>query len=117
MCKLFVNTDPILYESRSRSVRIHGLVTSVRLENLFWNVLAEIAAEEGVTTNQLIVMLYDEVMNVRGEMQNLASFLRVSCVRYLTMAQERAAEREDQRLGHSSSVVSLMKHRPHNNAQ
>lgn len=85
MCQIFVNTDPILYEARSRSVRIHGMVTSIRLENLFWNVLADIAAEQGITTNRLIVTLYDEVVEVHGAVQNLASFLRVSCVRYLTM--------------------------------
>ncbi|MBY6261205.1 hypothetical protein EI613_04590 [Azospirillum sp. 412522] len=89
MCQIFVNTDPILYEARSRSVRIHGMVTSIRLENLFWNVLADIAAEEGTTTNRLIVSLHDEVVEAHGAVQNLASFLRVSCVRYLTMrAQE-----------------------------
>ncbi|MDR6773515.1 ribbon-helix-helix domain-containing protein [Azospirillum sp. BE72] len=86
MCQIFVNTDPILYEARSRSVRIHGMVTSIRLENLFWNVLADIAAEQGITTNRLIVTLHDEVVEVHGTIQNLASFLRVSCVRYLTMA-------------------------------
>ncbi|WP_109107097.1 ribbon-helix-helix domain-containing protein [Azospirillum sp. TSO35-2] len=86
MCQIVVNTDPILYEARSRSVRIHGMVTSIRLENLFWNVLADIAAEQGTTTNRLIVTLHDEVVEVHGAVQNLASFLRVSCVRYLTMA-------------------------------
>ncbi|WP_109074159.1 MULTISPECIES: ribbon-helix-helix domain-containing protein [unclassified Azospirillum] len=90
MCQIFVNTDPILYEARSRSVRIHGMVTSIRLENLFWNVLAGIAAEQGITTNRLIVTLYDEVMEVHGSVQNLASFLRVSCVRYLTLTPEAA---------------------------
>ncbi len=90
MCQIFVNTDPILYEARSRSVRIHGMVTSIRLENLFWNVLAGIAAEQGTTTNRLIVTLYDEVVEVHGSVQNLASFLRVSCVRYLTLTPEAA---------------------------
>ncbi|NYZ13902.1 ribbon-helix-helix domain-containing protein [Azospirillum sp. RWY-5-1] len=83
MCRIFVNTDPILYESRSRSVRIHGMVTSIRLENLFWNVLADIAADQGMTTNRLIMTLYDEVVEAHGKVQNLASFLRVSCVRYM----------------------------------
>ena len=90
MCQIFVNTDPILYEARSRSVRIHGMVTSIRLENLFWNVLAGIAAEQGTTTNRLIVTLYDEVVEAHGSVQNLASFLRVSCVRYLTLMPEAA---------------------------
>ncbi|HYF85220.1 ribbon-helix-helix domain-containing protein [Azospirillum sp.] len=99
MCQIFVNTDPILYEARSRSVRIHGMVTSIRLENLFWNVLADIAAEQGTTTNRLIVTLYDEVVEVHGAVQNLASFLRVSCVRYLTMAPGTVSEAGGQAKG------------------
>lgn len=83
MCEIYVKTDPILYESRSRSVRIHGVITSIRLENMFWDVLAEIASRDGMTTNQLIAKLYDEIIELRGEVPNLASFLRVSCMRYL----------------------------------
>ncbi len=85
MCEIYVKADPILYECRSRSVRIHGVVTSIRLENLFWDVLADIGARDGMTVNQLIAKLYDEVVEARGEVPNLASFLRVSCMRYLTL--------------------------------
>jgi len=45
MCEFFVNADPILYEQRSRTVRIHGVLTSLRLENMMWDTLAEMAAE------------------------------------------------------------------------
>lgn len=83
MCELYVKADPILYESRSRSLRIGGVVTTLRLENQFWDILAEIAASDGMTTNQLISKLYDEVMDYRGEVVNFASFLRVSCMRFL----------------------------------
>lgn len=83
MCHLYVSADPILYESRTRSLRIHGMATSIRLENLFWDVLSEIAALDGMTTNQLIIKLHDEVLELRGDLPNLASFLRVSCMRYL----------------------------------
>ena len=37
-----------------------------------------------MTTNQLIAKLYEEVMDYRGEVVNFASFLRVSCTRYLS---------------------------------
>lgn len=90
MCELYVKADPILYESRSRSLRIRGVVTTLRLENQFWDVLREIAEVDGMTTNQLISKLYDEVMEYRGEVINFASFLRVSCIRYLS--QRRVAE-------------------------
>ncbi len=39
MCELYVKADPILYESRSRSLRIRGVVTTLRLENQFWDIL------------------------------------------------------------------------------
>ena len=82
MCEIYVKADPILYESRARSLRIHGCVTKIRLENLFWDILAELAATDGYTTNQLIT---DELLEYRGEIENFASFLRVSCLRYLTL--------------------------------
>jgi predicted DNA-binding ribbon-helix-helix protein len=85
MCEIYVKADPILYESRSRSLRIHGVVTKIRLENLFWDILAELAETDGYTTNQLIAKLYDEIVDYRGEIDNFASFLRVTCLRYLTL--------------------------------
>src|ERR1700761_8112050 len=86
MCGIYINADPILYESRTRSLRIHGVITTVRLENLFWDVLHEIAARESMTTSQFAVKLYDELIALRGEMPtNFASFLRVCCLRYLSM--------------------------------
>ncbi|HEY3432478.1 MAG TPA: ribbon-helix-helix domain-containing protein [Rhodocyclaceae bacterium] len=85
MCEIYVKADPILYESRSRSLRIHGAVSKIRLENLFWDILAELAAGEGMTTNQLIAKLYNEIVEFRGEVDNFSSFLRVTCLRYLTL--------------------------------
>jgi len=86
MCGIYINADPILYESRTRSLRIHGVITTVRLENLFWDVLHEIAGRENMTTSQFAVKLYDELIALRGEMPtNFASFLRVCCLRYLSM--------------------------------
>jgi predicted DNA-binding ribbon-helix-helix protein len=82
MCQVYAMTDPILYESRSRSVRIHGAITGIRLENLFWQLLSTMAESEGMTTNQLIVKLHEEVSRHRGEVTNFTSFLRVTCLRY-----------------------------------
>ena len=83
MCDFFISADPILYESRSRTVRIHGVVTSIRLENLMWDTLADIASDEGKSTNCLIATLHDEILDRRGEVANFSSFLRVTCLRYL----------------------------------
>jgi predicted DNA-binding ribbon-helix-helix protein len=83
MCEFFVKADPILYESRTRTLRIHGVLTSIRLENLAWDVLAEMAAAEGCPTNTLISKFHDEILQHSGEVPNFASFLRVTCMRYL----------------------------------
>ncbi len=93
MCDFFVKADPILYEQRTRTLRIHGVLTSLRLENMVWDVLAEMALAEGCTTNALIVLFHDEILAHRGEVPNFASFLRVTCMRHLRRAADQAASR------------------------
>ena len=83
MCEYFVQADPIQYEQRSRTIRIHGVLTSIRLENMVWDILAEMAEAEGCTTNALIVQFHDEILAHRGEVPNFASFLRITCMRFL----------------------------------
>jgi predicted DNA-binding ribbon-helix-helix protein len=85
MCQVFISADPHLYDCRVRSVRLHGVATSIRLENLFWNVLADIAERDGMRVPQLCTKLYDELVAERGEVDNFASFLRVCCGRYLAL--------------------------------
>lgn len=82
MCEVFISADPHSYDSRTRSLRLHGVVTSIRLENLFWQVLDEIAQRDGMGVVQLVERLYDELVEARGEVGNFASFLRVSALRY-----------------------------------
>jgi predicted DNA-binding ribbon-helix-helix protein len=91
MCKVYISADPIQYESRTRSLRIAGVLTTIRLENLFWDTLAEAAAREGKTTNQLIATLHQELNALRGESHNFASFLRVCCLRYLAQVKPHEA--------------------------
>jgi predicted DNA-binding ribbon-helix-helix protein len=83
MCEYFVKADPIQYEQRSRTVRIKNVLTSIRLENMVWDILAEMAEEEGCTTNALIAKFHEEILEHRGEVPNFASFLRVTSMRYL----------------------------------
>ena len=91
MCEFFVKADPIQYEQRSRTVRIHGVLTSLRLENMVWDILAEMAEAEGKTTNALVSLFHDEILAHRGEVPNFASFLRVTCMRYLRRAADSRA--------------------------
>lgn len=82
MCEIFIRAHPDSYAPESRSLRLHGVATSVRLERLFWSVLEEIAARDGMRVTQLIERLYDELIAYRGEAANFTSFLRVCCLRY-----------------------------------
>lgn len=85
MCQVFISADPALYQSRLRSVRLHGVATSIKLENLFWQVLDEIARRDGMSVPQLCAKLHDELVEERGSVDNFASFLRVCCGRYLAL--------------------------------
>lgn len=95
MCDFFVKADPIQYEPRTRTLRIHGVLTSLRLENMTWDILAEMAEAEGCTTNALISLFHDEILARRGEVPNFASFLRVTCMRYLRRAALSVAHAEE----------------------
>jgi len=83
MCHMYASTDPARYESTTRSVRLQGFVTSVRLENEFWTILEELAATQSMSLAAFISKLHGEVTAGRGEVSNLASLLRVSCAVYL----------------------------------
>lgn len=85
MCEIFISAHPDSYASRTRSVRLHGVVTSIRLENLYWEVLTEIGQRDGMGVVQLIEKLYDELAQARGGVGNFASFLRVSALRYMAL--------------------------------
>ena len=87
MCQVFISADPQLWAHRARSIRLHGVATSIRLENLFWQVLAEIGGRDGLSVPQLLGRLYDE-LEASGRLDdstNFTSFLRVSCLRYLQL--------------------------------
>jgi predicted DNA-binding ribbon-helix-helix protein len=79
MCGIYAGTDPKEYEPVTRSLRLHGAVTSVRLEARFWAILDEMAENEGVTTPRFLAKLHDEVVELHGEARNFTSLLRVVC--------------------------------------
>ncbi len=106
MCKVYAAADPILYESRTRSVRIHGVLTTIKVENLFWQVLTEMATQQQTTTNGLIVKLHDEVTEYRESVGNFASFLRVCCLRYMSLQAGRQLDGAQVQSGASLRAVS-----------
>jgi len=88
MCEIFIRASEHSYACETRSLRLHGVATSLRLENLFWQVLEELAGRDGMRVTQLIERLYDELVAYRGEAANFTSFLRVCCLRYQLLQAE-----------------------------
>ena len=85
MCKLFIQADSQLWQSTTRSLRIDGVVTSIRLENGFWDVLEEIASRDNMQVPQMITRLYHESIDAGHDLSNFTSFLRVCVMRYLSL--------------------------------
>ncbi|AUJ68911.1 MULTISPECIES: ribbon-helix-helix domain-containing protein [Pseudoalteromonas] len=83
MCELYASTPPHCYEVDKRSIRIQGAVTSLALENEIWHLLENIAKNEQLTLAEFISTLYQEVIERHGEIKNLASMLRITCLTYL----------------------------------
>jgi predicted DNA-binding ribbon-helix-helix protein len=85
MCKLFINADPELWGNSTKSLRIDGMVTSIRLENYFWTILEEIASRDDMNIPQMITRLYHESIDAGHDLGNFTSFLRVCAMRYLSL--------------------------------
>lgn len=91
MCQLFAGQDPADYECVTRSVRLNGLSTSLRLEARYWRLVDEMAERDAMTTPKFLSTLYDEVLELQGEVRNFASLLRTACLVYL---EKKAAQPE-----------------------
>lgn len=71
------------WQSTTRSIRIDGKVTSVRLENFHWRIVKEIADKENLLLSQLMTKLSWLANSSQGDHANFTSFIRVCCARYL----------------------------------
>jgi predicted DNA-binding ribbon-helix-helix protein len=107
MCHVFASQDPEIYRVVTRSIRLNGYSTSIRLEALFWSILDQIAAREGLSTPRFISTLYDEVLQLRGEVGNFTSLLRVTCAVFIGSQQEAAASGKPAEIGGSRRSKGL----------
>ena len=80
MCHLFASQPPETYAFETRSIRLNGQCTSIRLERVFWTILEQIAAAEGQTVPRFISTLHSEVLQMWGEVANFTSHLRCICL-------------------------------------
>ena len=83
MCQVFAGQDPENYRQVNRSIRIGGHSTSIQLEAAFWDLLNEIAEDQHLSTPKFISKLYDEAIEINGEIPNFTSLLRTTCLLYL----------------------------------
>lgn len=83
MCEIYMNSDTALFELKTRSIRIDGHVTSIRLELVFWQLLDKISQEEELKLPEFLSKVYYEGLVKRGKVANFASALRVACTTYL----------------------------------
>ena len=86
MCQVFAGQDPDRYTSKTRRLRLNGQSTSIRLENAFWQVIDQIAANDGMTTPEFLSTLHSEVLELRGEPQNFTSLLRCACLKFMEVS-------------------------------
>jgi predicted DNA-binding ribbon-helix-helix protein len=84
MCHIFAGQDPETYRFVTRSIRINGHCTSVRLEARFWEILERVAASQDLTVPQFVSELYEEVLEIQGEISNFTSLLRCACILFLS---------------------------------
>lgn len=87
MCRIFAGQDPARFAYETRSVRLSGHPTSVRLEARFWDIIEEIARAQNMTVGKFLSQLHDEALEIHGELLNFASLLRCSCLVYLEQGQ------------------------------
>ena len=80
MCHLFAGQSPDSYAFETRSMRLNGQSTSLRLEKVLWEILKDIAAAEAMSVPRFISTLHQEILLLRGEVPNFTSHLRCICV-------------------------------------
>ncbi|GLO60073.1 aryl-sulfate sulfotransferase [Vibrio sp. MACH09] len=83
MCLFLFGGNPSIYCKTTRSVRICGQVTSIRLENIFWDILNQLSHSQGKTIGLFISKLYIEALDNNLDMRNFTSLLRCACITYL----------------------------------
>ena len=77
------NFDMTLGQPFSRSVRLNGFATCLRLEHIYWNILEHIAQVNGCRVNNVLSYLDREVHLRHGGVKNFSGLVRVVCVAHL----------------------------------
>jgi predicted DNA-binding ribbon-helix-helix protein len=93
MCKIFSKQPVEAYTCQTRSVRLSGHSTSIRLEGAFWNILEEIADHQDMSLGKFLSLMYDEVLEMATDEEkmssNFTSLLRCACLTYVSSMQNK----------------------------
>ena len=84
MCRLLSSQPASSFAYQTRSVRLGGHATSIKLEAAFWDILEEISAEIKKPLGRFLTELHDEVLFLSGDTHNFTSLLRCACLTYVT---------------------------------
>ncbi|MDD1014736.1 ribbon-helix-helix domain-containing protein [Pseudomonas rubra] len=84
------NIDPFaadfemnLAQPLSRSVRLNGFATCLRLEQIYWRILERIAKANQCSVNTVLSYVDREVHLRHGGVKNFSGLVRVICVVFL----------------------------------
>ncbi|MEZ0602498.1 ribbon-helix-helix domain-containing protein [Paraburkholderia sp. IW21] len=76
----YCNFTPLLAKPRLRSVRINGFATCLRLEEIYWRIIEEIARQESLTVGKLISKWALEIDMTQETVCNFTGLIRIICV-------------------------------------
>ncbi|MEM5342728.1 ribbon-helix-helix domain-containing protein [Paraburkholderia azotifigens] len=77
------NLSADLLKPRQRSIRVNGLATCMRLEEIYWSIIEELARSESLTVGKLISRWAMEMDLAQGSVWNFTGYIRVVCVMQL----------------------------------
>ncbi|CAE6819981.1 ribbon-helix-helix domain-containing protein [Paraburkholderia haematera] len=76
----YCNFSPHLAKPRLRSVRINGFATCLRLEEIYWRIIEEIARQESLTVGKLISKWAIDIDMTQETVCNFTGLIRIICV-------------------------------------
>lgn len=84
MCHILSSQHVDSFAYQTRSVRLGGHATSIKLEAAFWDILEEIASVMKLPLGRFLTELHDEVLLLSGDAHNFTSLLRCACLTYVS---------------------------------
>ncbi|HTH60926.1 MAG TPA: ribbon-helix-helix domain-containing protein [Paraburkholderia sp.] len=79
----YCNFSSDLLKLRQRSIRLNGVATCLRLEEIYWAIIEELAREESLTVGKLISRWAMETDLTHECVLNFTGYIRVVCVVHL----------------------------------